>query len=64
MLVDHDELGPEQCIREIDNAHYPNHWNGPKVMSYEEVEIGEWDDDHPSNGADRGAWFRETFGGS
>lgn len=61
MLIDHDELGVEQCVWEVRNASYPNHWCGPQVISYEAVEIGEWDEDHPANGPDRDEWFRAAF---
>lgn len=61
MLVDHDELGPEGCVSELENANFPNHWSGPQVMSLDEVEIGEWDDDHDSNGPGRKEWFLKAF---
>jgi hypothetical protein len=61
LLIDHDELGVEQCLTEINNARYHNHWIGPQVMSHEAVDIGEWDDDHPSNTSEREEWFAKAF---
>lgn len=46
--VDHDDVGPKEARSLLENARFPNHIIGPKVMSTEIREV-EWDDDHPLN---------------
>lgn len=48
LVIDFDEVGDE-IVEVIKNQKYPNHCIDPMVMSFQSVEIGEWDDDHPLN---------------
>lgn len=48
LIVDHDDIG-EEIKSILENARYPNHCIGPKVMNMEEREIGEWEDNNPLN---------------
>ena len=51
MVIDHDEVGEEGIVVELQNAHYPNDCIDPVVKSIQGVDIGEWRDDHPLNHA-------------
>jgi len=61
LVIDFDEVGvgiPEM----IENAKYPNHCISPHVMSVQEADIGEWDDEHPLNKrATMKEYFKEIF---
>jgi hypothetical protein len=62
-IVDHD-VGGDEISAILENAHYPNHCIGPKVISLESREIGEWHDDHPLNERNSRAAFESLFGNS
>lgn len=49
LIIDHDDLGLDGTISEIENARYPNDCINPHVMGIESRDIGEWVDDHPLN---------------
>ena len=49
IVVDHDELGSQGIVDEIENADYPNECITPRVEGVEERDIGEWTDDNPLN---------------
>ena len=63
MIVDTDQLGAKDVREVIENARYPNHCIGPKVMQIESREI-EWDEgNHPINFRDTSAQeFVRLFG--
>lgn len=45
LMLDHDELGVESVVSEIECVKYFS----PSVMKVEDRDIGEWNDDHPLN---------------
>lgn len=47
-IVDHDRIGPQSVIDELENANYANDCIYPNVRSIEAREV-EWSDDHPLN---------------
>jgi hypothetical protein len=49
LIVDFDELGPDDVRETIENQRYPNDCISPNVKSIEVRDIGEWHDDHPLN---------------
>lgn len=49
LFVDHDGVGPEAARQLIEDARLPNHIIPGTVMSLDEVDVGEWRDDHPLN---------------
>jgi hypothetical protein len=49
LVIDHDELGPEEIKDVIENIKYPNWCISPSVKSIIAREIGEWHDNHPLN---------------
>jgi hypothetical protein len=49
LIIDHDKLGKEAIVNEIENVRYPNRCLSPSVMSIQSREIGEWSDNHPLN---------------
>jgi len=51
-IIDHDQLGEKEIRDVIKHTRYPNHCIYPHIMSVEERDIGEWDDDHPMNQKD------------
>lgn len=60
LVVDHDEVGTG--LQEIiEDAHYPNRCISPYVIDLLEAEIGEWDDDHPLNGARDKDVIKQSF---
>ena len=64
LIVDHDELGPEEVSDTIECTHYPNRCIAPQVMDIETREI-EWTDEHPLNLIDRAqvrAEYERLFG--
>lgn len=48
MIVDHDRLGANGVIQELENARFPNDCLHPDVMAIETREV-HWTDDHPLN---------------
>lgn len=48
LIIDFDNVGDE-IASEIENANYPNDCISPQVMSIQEADIGEWDDNHLLN---------------
>lgn len=63
LVVDHDDLGVEGVVREIENVRFPNDCMSPRVMRVDTREVV-WDDNHPLNRKDtRGAAFDDLFGG-
>jgi len=60
-VVDHDELGPEEVVRTLENARYPNRCMSPHGMDIETKEV-DWHDQHPLNLIHKQAEaFRELF---
>lgn len=49
LIVDHDQLGPEEITAVIENARYPNRCIMPDVKKIESCDIGPWEDEHPLN---------------
>lgn len=58
MVVDHDDIGPDEASDVLENARYPNHCIYPHVMGVESRDIGEWSDSNPLN---RASTMREEF---
>lgn len=52
LIVDHDEVGIDDIKTILREARYPNDCIAPHVLSHQESDIGEWDDDHPLNFTD------------
>ena len=48
MVIDHDGVGEDGVITEIENANYGNDCISPQVKSIETRTV-EWRDDHPLN---------------
>jgi len=64
LVIDMDELGPQEIQEVLENARYPNRCISPKVLSVQGREIGEWRDDHPLNQRDTyQAEIKRLFGG-
>lgn len=62
LIVDHDDVGAD-IPSMIEDGHYPNHCLAPIVMSVQEADIGEWDDNHPLNKRDTMTWeYNRLFG--
>jgi len=62
MVVDLDELGPQEIKDVFENIKYPNHCMSPEVMDIEGRDIGEWDDEHPLNNIHKSeAEYRRLF---
>ncbi len=62
LVTDDDRMGGDAIKTTIEAQKYPNWCIAPEVMSIEEADIGEWDDDHPLNHADtKGAEFDRLF---
>ncbi len=49
IIIDFDEVGKKDIKTILENNRYPNHCISPEVLSIEERDIGEWNDDHPLN---------------
>lgn len=49
LIVDHDELGPDEIVVTLENTKYPNWCIDPIVLTTEEADIGDWEDTHPLN---------------
>ena len=62
IIVDHDELGREAIISELEDTKYSNRCISPKVRSVTEADIGEWHDDHPLNKHAAAAELNRIFG--
>lgn len=45
MILDFDEIGPEQIKEVIEYQKFPNRCISPDVIRIDDREIGEWDDD-------------------
>lgn len=48
LVLDFDDLGPEEVRATLENTHYPNHCIRPRVKNIETREV-EWSDQHPLN---------------
>ena len=51
LIIDFDEVGEDGITDVIENTRYPNRCISPDVKKVTEVDIGEWNDDHPLNSA-------------
>ena len=51
-IIDFDDVGKEEIVDILENAHYPNRCISPNVKNIIEKDIGEWNDDHPLNKKD------------
>ena len=60
LILDHDELGPDEIRVVLENTNYPNDCIRPRIASVEEAEV-EWTDDHPLNRAGWITTFRKLF---
>jgi hypothetical protein len=49
LIIDHDRLGINGIIHELENVSYPNDCIYPSIMNIQERDIGEWSDEHPLN---------------
>ena len=64
LIVDHDELGPEEIKQVIENTRYPNRCIMPQVQKIIQRDIGAWSDDHPLNNYGTMARaYQDIFGG-
>lgn len=62
LIVDHDEVGKDGIVENIENVRYPNRCISPNVMEIEEADIGEWSDDHLlNNGTTQEIEFERLF---
>ena len=61
LIVDHDDLGPEEIHVVLENTNYPNDCIRSQIASVEEREV-EWADDHPLNQTGWIGAFRKLFG--
>jgi hypothetical protein len=62
LVVDHDQLGRNGLIENIEAARYPNRCVTPRVMQVDERTI-DWSDDHPLNQKGRSEFaFQKLFG--
>ena len=63
LVIDHDGLGSDGIVTEMENVRYPNRCIAPRVQEVTEFDIGEWDDDHPLNkrGTDVKAYLTSTL---
>lgn len=63
LVLDFDELGAEQVKETLESQNYPNRCINPSVLGSMEVDIGEWDDDHPLNKheTDAALWLAERM---
>lgn len=52
LIIDFDKLGAEGIKEELENTRYANDCISPDVKNIQEVDLGEWDDDHPLNNPD------------
>jgi len=51
LVIDHDDLGPDGVVHEIENVRYPNRCISPDVMRIDTRQV-KWSDDHPLNRTD------------
>lgn len=58
MVIDYDDIGPDEAAVVLENARYPNRCIYPHVMSVESRDIGEWSDSSPLN---RASTMRDEF---
>jgi hypothetical protein len=49
LIVDHDDLGPEEIGTVLERQKYPNWCIYPRVQRIFGADIGEWTDEHPLN---------------
>jgi hypothetical protein len=61
LIVDHDEIGPDEMKIVIENTRYPNHCISPDVMDIKSADIGEWSDNHPLNYTNCIAEYKRLF---
>lgn len=55
MVVDHDGLGRDGVIQELENARFPNDCLRPRVAQVDERDVA-WNDEHPLNQSERSGW--------
>ncbi len=62
VILDHDGLGAEGVVEELQSANFANDCIHPKVGKVETFELGEWEDNHPLNQGDTDQlkWLREN----
>lgn len=62
LVVDHDNLGPDEVAGVLEHTRYPNDCMYPSVMAIETKEV-EWSDEHPLNRTDtHHIAFQQLFG--
>jgi hypothetical protein len=58
LVVDHDEIGPDQIKYCLERTKYTNWCMAPDVIEIQECDIGEWTDEHPLN---QTATYKDEF---
>ncbi len=53
LIIDHDEIGAEGIIIELENTKYSNRCINSEVKKVVEKDIGNWHDNHPFNFKDK-----------
>ena len=62
LIIDFDDIGPDEVRNEIENARYANRCISPKVKDIMVRQV-EWSDDHPLNHSNTAyAEYRRLFG--
>lgn len=62
MIVDFDDVGPEEIKHILETTRYPNRCINPTVMHIYGRELGTWSDDNPLNNRDTAAEeYRRLF---
>lgn len=58
-VVDHEDMGLDAILDELDRSK----WIAVRTGAIDEIDIGEWDDDHPLNqmSTDVEAYFQERL---
>lgn len=49
LVLDHANMSGQEVVEAIENVNYPSDCISPTYMGWAELDIGEWDDDHPLN---------------
>jgi hypothetical protein len=61
LILDFDDIGPDEVISTLENQSFPNDCIWPSVMAITSREI-EWSDDHPLNKPETAVMtFQELF---
>lgn len=64
LIIDHDDIGSDGIVEELENGNYGNDCIHPEIMQITGRDIGEWSDDHILNYArTTRAEYDRLFGG-